>query len=319
MKLLLLCLGLWFTSLALAFEYQIDEKRILNPSILDAHDLKEHFSSKGLKTFSDTSLLKAGLPFDQLFVSYLWNQSVVLKAGLKVPKDLEGKIIAQSSMDLLVFHFRYRDTPYMLLAFNMKADELKEMVRPWLKDEGISFWSLLFPKAYANTCEFDASPVVPLHQTSNSISSHEIMKKIGQCGMDALKGVGDSLSSSLDFFKTLATNPKELWAETKAAFVQLKSFVLNIKTELNGIFQNLSQIDLNQKLKLACSFTGSLVTAAVQGLVMGPGATARLIPALMQKLKKTSDYIEKIARLRHRGHPNLDEEKLIVEVMSCAR
>lgn len=294
----------------------------MHPSILEAYEFKSTFQKHGYQSLSDTSLIQIGLAFDHAYVSEGWRSSFLLKAGLSVPEKMEGKVLKDHHLNIYVLHFRHQDTPYMLMGLDMTEAQFLKVVRPWIKKSSLGIFSMLaiIPSAHANEdCEISPSEVSTLAVASNQLESSALLSKIGECGMDALKGGVGRVQDTLDFFKKLATNPSELWAETKASFRELKSFVLNIKSELQEVFKNFSGSDLNQKLALACSITGSIFVSAAQSMVMGPGALARALPLMMLKLKKTSAILSRLGILKKQGVKLPDNERLTSEVISCVK
>lgn len=293
----------------------------MHPSILEANEFKSIFQQFGYHSLSDTSLIHTGLPFDHAYVSEGWKSSFLLKAGLSVPKKMEGKLIKDPSLKMHVLHFRHNNIPYMLLGLDMSEAQFIKAARPWIAKDSKGLFSLLsiFPNAYADDCEISSPEISSLAATSKQLEGRALLSKIGECGMDALKGGVDQLHNTFDFFKKLATNPSQLWAETKESFRELKSFVLNIKTELQEVFEVLGEADLDQKLALACSVTGSLFMTVAQSMIIGPTALARALPLLMLKLKKTTALLSQFAILKKKGILVPDNKRVTSEVLSCVK
>lgn len=304
-------------SKAWAFEYSIDEKNLLSPSILNAHELKNHFQTHGYESFNEVSLSKTGLPFDQVFFSFGWKKSLILKSGLKFPKEYEGKILKDHRSDLLAFHFTYNNSPYLLLALDIDTSELKTLISPWLKNDEVSWISWLISEAHADTCEvMDGSSLGTLNQTALSISENALMKSIGQCALDALHEVKENMQAKLDFFKKLATNPSQIWAETKKAFVEMKNLITIINVEMSSIFSNTKGLSQEQMTKLSCVMAGTLLATVARGLVTGPSGLLKEIPEILKKLKNSSGALRKLAESGK--FKLIQDKKILAEVMSCA-
>jgi hypothetical protein len=313
---------LLFSTLSWSFEYKIDKDALLQPSILDAYEFKSTFQKYGYYSLSDTSLIQAGLAFDHAYVSEGWKSSFLLKAGLSVPEKMEGKVLKDQNLDIYVLHFWHENTPYLLMGLDMSEAHFLKVARPWIKKSSKGIFSMLsiISSAHADdNCELSPSAVSSLAATSSQLEDRALISKIAECGMDALKGGAGRIEETFDFFKKLATNPTKLWAETKESFRELKSFVLNIKSELQEVFQNLSGTDLNQKLALACSITGSMFVTAAQSMLMGPGALARALPLMMLKLKKTSTLLSQLGILKKQGVNLPDNKRVTSEVLSCVK
>lgn len=315
MKLLMIMICLLITQRLLAFEYQIEKEQIANPSISTAYELKTYFEKFSYNSFADRDLLKAGFLFDQAFSDYQFKKSFVIKAGLGVSDKIEGKLIHDQKLGVHVFHFRFKNIPYMLMAFDFEEKELKNILHPWLREEKVSLLSFFINSAHAETCEENGTNQF-LHKTSRAIESNEILKAIGKCGLSALQGLGEAVDSKVDFFEQLATNPSAVWTETKKSFVEFKKFILNFQTELEDIYSNLKGVSLEQKIQMACTFTGQLIAMSGQALITGGIASSQLLPALLLKLKTVSSTFKELALLEKYGF-KLSKTKLD-EVIQCS-
>src|SRR5690606_7488434 len=192
----------------------------------------------------------------------------------------------------------------------------KKIIKPWLKIRKTSLLNLLIPSAYAESCELPGMEN-ELKSVSNSLSNQALLKKIGECGLEVLKGAKDNVSNTFDFFKKLATNPMELWQETKESFIQLKDFVLNINNELKEIFSNLGEMNLEDQLDIACHMSGHIFVSVAQSFFLGPAALARSLPLVVTRLKKMTAEVALAASLRKKGVKLPDNDKLVKEVIRC--
>lgn len=307
---------------AWSFEYQLDSSSLLNTSTLQRYELQRYFQKAGYETLSDTNLSAVGLPFDSLLVANHWDKSIMLKAGLKVPGNIEGRIIEDTASGVLAFHFRFQDTPYLLVSTGLSKADLQTLVRPWLVSSQTVLWKIFVSSAEAAYCPPNAGSANrntdSLKSTADHIEKNEVLKAIGRCGMDALNGANQSATQTLTFFKNLATNPAKLWTEMKESFVQLKEFALNIDTELQQVYAAFGAMSGEQKLQLACSMSGELIAGAAQSFIVG-GALAKLLPQLILKMKSASAMFIKIANLEKLGLKMPDKSLLTREILSCAR
>ncbi|HLT22722.1 MAG TPA: hypothetical protein VKZ84_04735 [Bacteriovoracaceae bacterium] len=316
MRLLVIFFFLLFLPQAYAWQYQLDEESLLHPSIFDQYEISQHFESEGLFSLSDTTLIKTGLPFDNAYLGYGLKQNLILKSGLVAPKHLDGVVIYEPSLDVHLIHFRVREIPYMVMGFNFSDSEFKKIIKPWLKIRKTSLLNLIIPSVYAESCELPGMGN-ELKSVSNSLSNQALLKKIGECGLEVLKGAKDNVSNTFDFFKKLATNPMELWQETKESFIQLKDFVLNINNELKEIFSNLGEMNLEDQLDIACHMSGHIFVSVAQSFFLGPAALARSLPLVVTRLKKMTAEVALAASLRKKGVKLPDNDKLVKEVIRC--
>ena len=308
---------LFFSLKVGAFEYKIEEASLLRPSHLQGYKLTQIFAQKGFRSLSDASLVSTGLPFDKAFVSHNWEKVLLLKAGLKAPTHIEGRLIEEKSLGVSVIHFQFEGTPYVLLSINNSRDELQEIVKPWLKSKSSVAWSFFFPQARATVCPRHQDVTRALLSTSAHIEKNEMFQSIGRCALDAMQGAKNSAEDTLSFFKKLVSDPTALWSEMKESFVQLKEFALNIQTELQQAFETISNLPTEMKTKMACSLAGSVMVGAVQAALSG-AAIGRVLPSLLLKVKSSASMLKEIANLERLGIKLPNKSGMMQEVMSCA-
>lgn len=320
MKFLLLCVFTFVSFAAWSFEYKIDQDSFLNPSPLQIYQIGKILSGRGYHSLSDLNLATTGLPFDRVFVSHKWQSGMVLKAGLKVPGDILGTVLEDEGLGVQVLHFEIEKTPYMLMGIDMTRSEFRDVAKNWITpsaDVAVKF-SWLLPRAQAGTCMTAPKPYV--HGTADQLESDSILKAIGKCGTDALSGVTGSVTSTLSFFKRLATEPKKLWAETKQSFVELKDFVMNINTEIKESFAAFQSLPSEEKAAIACTIAGQALGSVAQALVSAGALTgfAKLLPSLVLKIKAALKSVVKGMELREKGFKVPDGPTFAREAMACA-
>lgn len=311
----ILCLGSLIRPLY-AWEYQIEEEKLLNPSVFDSYQLAQYFESHGLYSLTDLNLSKAGLPFDKALVSFDMKESILIKAGLQFPKDKEGEIIFDKNLNINVIHITFKETPYLILGIDFEKEEFKKLVAPWVKRK-TSFVDFFLPSALAESCEIPGMGNRNLHNTAAAISNDSILKKIGECGLSAVYGAGEQAKGTLDFFKKLITSPRQLWQESKESFVELKKFVTNINSELQEIFSSLGTLSLPDKLEIACQMSGHVFAMVAQSVIAGPSALAKSLPLVVKKLKSVSSRITEAVALKKKGFKLPANDKIVKEVLSC--
>ncbi|MNT05504.1 hypothetical protein D3C72_1401250 [compost metagenome] len=279
--------------------------------------MTEFFSKKGFRSLSDASLVSTGLPFDKVFVSANWEKVLLLKAGLKAPANIEGRLIEDSSVGVSVVHFQFEGTPYVLVSLNNSRDELQDIVKPWLKSKSSVAWSLFFPQAQALACPDYKSVTKGLETTAAYIEKNEMFQSIGRCALDAMQEAKSSATDTLNFFKKLVSDPKELWSEMKESFVQLREFALNIQTELQQTFETMTHLPSEMKTRLACSLAGTVMVGAVQA-ALNPASLVRVLPSLLLKVKGSAATLKEIANLEKLGIKLPNKSGMMQEAMSCA-
>jgi hypothetical protein len=324
---LLLLIGQQGTSFAQnpapSFQYKIDNFTLANSSPLQAYQMSKWFASQGYRALSSRSVLSKQLHFDFAFVGANLEKALLLKSGLRAPAEIMNTVLTDEKSKTTVFHFEMEGTPYVLVAMNLSSSELKDLVRPWLKQKQTASlkWRLLIGEqahAIAPVCgSWMANQMKEtLSKTASHIDANEMLQSIGRCSAQALDGISSSVSDSLDFFKKLATDPSALWTEMKDSFIELKNFALNIQEELGPALDAVAGLTTEQKTQMACTLAGKLVASAAQAFVSG-AALAKALPMMLLKLKQTTATLVKMARLEKLGINFGNKSKLAEEVIAC--
>lgn len=320
MKYFLLYVVFLTSSFAWSFEYKIDQASLIQPSFLQLHEIGKRFSAQGFHSISDLNLTSAGFYFDRAYVSHKWGSGLVIKSGLRVPTEIRGKVIEDAELGIQVLHFELDQTPYMVLGMDMTSAEFNEAVKPWITQKGtVRNWIWLLPRAHAVGVCTD-SRKSKLQESADDLEEDSIMRTIGKCATDVLSGAIGSVESTLSFFKRLATEPRQLWQETKESFKELKAFVKNIRGEFKSALEAFHGMSSDEKLEMACIIAGEALGTAAQALTGAGAATAlsKALPSLLLKIKSAAKMLQRFAELRARGVKVPGGAFLAREAMSCA-
>lgn len=308
------------SSYAWSFEYKIDQASLSQPSVIQIHDIGKRLSEHGFHSVSDINLTSAGFLFDRAFVSHKWGSGLVLKAGLRVPASMQGQVIEDGNLGVQVLHFEIDSVPYMIMGMDMTQGEFREALKPWItKSSTGARWQWMIPQAHAvGVCAGRGKS--KLQQTADDIETDSIMRTIGKCATDALSGAVGSVESTLSFFKRLATEPGQLWRETKQSFAELKHFVGNLRSELSAAFEAFQGLSSDEKMEMACIIAGEAIGTAAQALTGAGVATAlsKALPSLLLKIKSAAQTLKAFAALRAKGVQVPGGAFLAREAMSCA-
>lgn len=286
------------------------------PSIVQRHQFAKVFEKSGFVSMSDRSLNPTGLPFDGLFVADKWNKALLIKAGLKFPAAIEGQFFEEPKLGLVALHFQHDDTPYLIVAINLPRDEFRKIMKPWLKEK-YSLLNVLMPMAQAaEICASSKQPWSRLQGTLAQIEAEAVLKSIGRCGLEALRGARQTATDTISYFQNLSSNPQALWADMKKSFESLKEFTLNFHSEMEQIFAALGNLSTEQKTQIACSMTGEALLRTLAG--GGISSLPRLLPTITLKMKRVSQMLAEIISLEKKGFILPDKSFLTREALSCA-
>jgi CRISPR/Cas system-associated protein Cas10 (large subunit of type III CRISPR-Cas system) len=160
-------------------------------------------------------------------------------------------------------------------------------------------------------------PTDKFRATATSLEGDAILRAIGKCGADALTGAGSSVTSTLNFFKNLATDPLKLWDQTKQSFYELKNFVMNMHSEVVEMYKSFSNLTSQEKSEIACTMAGYMIGKVAQGAVTG-ALLAKTLPTMMLAVKTAGGMLKKIAELAQKGIQLPNKSFLVREAMACA-
>lgn len=319
MQLVLFLFFIAYSVTAGAFTYQIKDESLVHPSIFQRYQISKYFSKAGFISLTDQSLLKAGQPFDGVYVSDKWDKSILIKAGLKAPPNIEGRIIEEKSLGLQVFHFQFEGVPYLLVAINLSNDEFKSVVAPFQKKTFSQIFSYIFPSAHAGSaCLESTSDFSEIRSTADYIQNNIVLQNIGRCGANALQSLKGSTQDTLDYFKGLSGDPQALWNSMKESFNELKNFTLNLNSELQQMFEVLGTLTPENKAQIACNMAGKLIMKAGGSLLL-PGGLLKLLPSLLLDIKKTAEILKKIPHLEGKGFKIPEKSFLVERALGCVK
>ncbi len=322
MQLLFILLFQFLSLFCWAYTYEV-EAGVINPSPLRYKALKQSFQRAGLASLSDQAFVSSSLKFDFAFASSEWKKFVLIKEGLKAPASDRYKIFHAKDLSSLVVNFEFQGSHYVLIATGLTAAELKNLFQDIAPlKENAQLWKLraFFPTAQAAQC---ASPALTSTQklapTLRHIENVELLRTIGKCSGDALRGAYQGAENTLSFFKVLAQNPAKLWQEMKQSFDELKAFTMNMQTEIKKILANMQTLSVEQRLELACTITGELLLGTATSLAVGGSQLAKLLPQLLLKLKNSTQHLTLLAELQKKGFTIPDINVSTRKILSCVQ
>ncbi|MBS1969654.1 MAG: hypothetical protein JSU04_05080 [Bdellovibrionales bacterium] len=319
MRILLLLFFIFVGPRSWGFQYQIEAKSLLHPSLLKAQQLSRTFESEGLWSVRSASFVQVGMPFDFVYVNQDWDKAILVKEGLVAPAEKMGVILRDEKLGASIFHFQIEGSSYVLMALGFSSAELNHILAPFKPRLSASKWSLLMNSAYA--ADADCNPKTTAQQTlaesSAGLEDGAILRMIGKCGMDALQGVKQSAEGTMNFFKKLVSDPGALWTDMKNSFSELKEFALNMKSEVISMIDTLGNMPAEQKLQIACTMTGEVLGGAIQAAILA-GTLTKIIPMAIAKLRKAGSLLAKLGDLKKQGFKTPDLNLATKEILSCA-
>jgi hypothetical protein len=290
LTLLLACFSfsLWATSdLNFTYSYTPPNGRNFN---LELYEISKAFENKNFLRLS--SFPSGNIPMihaDEVMYSTSHKGSIFIKVDLVAPANLHYKIVEGEGFYL------YHTSNASLAFFDFTRDEVVALTTSLKKDlvSKTNFFSIFINSATAaDQVEGCRANVINnfngLEMITNTLSYNMLLKKLGECGVNAMKGMNGQIDSTIAFFKKLKDSPGQLWKEMKESFEHLKYFITNIASELKSFYTTMRDLSIDDQLEIGCKMIGE----AIPGLaLMATGAgiaagTTRLIAVMIPKMQR---------------------------------
>lgn len=275
----------------LNFSYNVINKQN-KPFNLVLYELTKSFEEHNFTRFSKQH---AGLlPFihaDEVLYSNSDRRLIIISTKLIAPTEKQYKLL--KGKEFILYHTEYASFAF----FYFNSYQVSEITSSLVSKNSLPFSPLnIFINSASASSEVDCirttqNNLMALETLDNKISNNLITQKVGECLMGAFKGMGDQLNSTADFFLKLKDNPTQLWNEMKKTFTELHHLAVNFSSELQKTFNALSNLNIQDKLDIACHAAGQVAVSAatmLTGAGLGAGATKLLLDFLpkMQRLQR---------------------------------
>lgn len=291
--LLLLCLNIFCFGLhAGEFNFTYQYKARETSFSLELYELSKHFEEKNFSRMSAAPL--GNLPLvhaDEVLTSSYHPGTIFIKLGLLAPESQRFKLL--TSGNLTLFH-----TDSLSIAFfDFNSFEVQTLIEGLAtkKVSKTSVMDFFIPKASAADQVFCQTQAVNafknIESLNNKITQSLLIKKLGECGLHALRGATGQIDEMKNFFGTLASDPGKLWREMKENFKQLQLVLGNLTNELMSFYNTVTGLSVDDMLKIGCQMIGEIGTnlaLAASGAGLTIGATKLLMITLpkLQRLKR---------------------------------
>lgn len=294
------------------------------PSLLTLAEFQQTFQDNGYLSvdgYNDGASSVLGV--DQVFVDSEQRETIFLKLGLQqFPLSSFNKISGG-----IAYQGVYRSVPYVLFFDQVAGDRARQLVDQIVKSKAKSAKSmlldLLIPKAQAapacGTSAFVNGAGAVLHTVDEVFG----FTKLATCALTVLKTTRATVEAPIASLFTMVTDPVKFWNDTKRDWQNLKSFVLNIRSELKEAFQGLAGMTPEIMDQVACTLIGhaagaAALTALTGGLGVGAAAkTAAAIALVIAKLNRLKFALLAMSFGKRAAHVG-NLSKLTEQVMSCA-
>lgn len=302
----------------LAVEYQIDRDRLFNPSRSDFSFFSSALDELSLSAVFASSILQTNQSVvDFFFMSPNGEKTIAVKGGLYLQDRLYPDLVWNEQLEIFILHFQTNSTGYVAILKNFSKNEatsISKLLTPQ-KQKTVLF-TLLFSEIHAHSCSPTTLQTATLANVSASIEEQSIVSTIGKCTSNLLRGAGNSAASSVQFFKQLVTNPLSLWNEMVSTMQALKGVIVNLKTEIQTLFQTLRNLDLEFKSELICYAVGDLAAQIAIGS-LSAATLAKTLATSIVRLKSFITTIQKIVDLKKFGLNKNGQLMVMREALAC--
>jgi hypothetical protein len=303
-----------FASSELKFSYSYSGPR-KSKFNFELYELSKIFEEKNFSRL--TSFPSGNMPMinaDEVMYSNYHKGTIFIKVDLIAPADKRFKIIAGDNFYL------YHTETASIAFFDFTRDEVSELTRELQKTSvtKVKFMSMFLDKAEANdlvtNCQDTPVNVFSgIEMLTGNLSYSLLLKKIGECGVNAMKGVDGGFEKIDSFFDKLKNNPEKLWKEMKESYENLKYLVTHLTAELKKIYESMRFLSIDEMLEIGCTMAGEavpgmLLMASGVGIVAG---TAKIMVTVLPKLQRFQRLMLNLRRVKA-------PTKGMKEALSCA-
>lgn len=154
--------------------------------------------------------------------------------------------------------------------------------------------------AQAHAAEICAKKPLPFHGIT-AVQAHlldsELISRVSKCILDGAVAQGDE---TIEFFKKLVKDPAALASEMRESFLQLKDFVLSLKSEVLNILDGLDEIPLKDKMEFTCQLVGKALMAGGMAVIT-VGTAAKALPSIILQLQAAGKTLKALSDLKKLG------------------
>ncbi len=317
----ILCLALVFTTV---FAFADRYKSVASDyyPALDLNEVSNKLYSFGLIEFdlSRKGHMLNG-SFDQIFFDELQkNETAVLRLDIALESGLAKLKLSENEF---VCHAETsRGRKFALYLKGRNEREFNKICNSLTKRHsmGAKFRLLkyLVPDAKAadfTSCDQKPNSAQHLGAVTATVADSVFAQRLGTCFTQSINGAKNYFNGLADTAK-LFLEPEKLWKNISEQAIALKNFVINIRSELTKLSEQITNLDPELILHYGCQLAGeSLVTAGAGALTgFGLAKLATLFSNSLVKLNALTPVFERLNALKKKGHG-----KIAKEIISCAR
>lgn len=276
---------------------------------MDIHEI-----SQKLKAFQflEMDLKKKGNIFNNSFDQLYFNpqeekQLAILKLDIQL--DSGQKILKLSDSEFVCHGQTMRDRYFSLYLKGQNFSDFQKLCVNLNQKTIFSFKKYLLknivPVAYAEIeCPDPKSGnLTDISKVANNLTDSVLAQKISTCAIDAVRSALKTYKGAVDGAVSILTNPFELWDQISQQARALKDFVMNLKSEVMGLYSAMKNMDTELIWTIGCQLAGELLAGASLSALGGAGIvklTQKLVQ-IFNRLKESQTLITRLSQLSRKG------------------
>jgi guanylate kinase len=310
-------ISLFLTCQVFALSYK-EAKSDLYP-FMDIHEITQKLNEDN---FLEMDQSKKGNifnnSFDQIYFNTVnSNKLAILKFDIQL--DTSQKILKISDTEFVCHGQTSRDRYFALYIKGQKRNEFEKICHRINQKSSFSFRKYLIQNLMSEaqadeSCQAKNSNLNHIASVSTEITQNVLMQRIGTCAVDAVRSALKAYKGAVDGAISILKNPLELWHQISQQAIALKDFVMNLKSEVMGLYENLKTMDTEMILAVGCQLAGELLASASLSALGGAGIlklTQKLVQ-IFNRLKNSKTLLSRLSVLSKSG-----KSETAREVLSC--
>lgn len=275
---------------------------------MDIHEISQKLKTNQLL---EMDLKKKGNifnnSFDQLYFNpQNQNQFAILKLDIRL--DSDQKILKLSNTEFVCHGQTQRDRYFSVYMKGYQFSEFQKICTGLNKKTVFSFKKYLLANVVTTAqaqvdCPDENKNLNDISLVTTKLTDSVLAQKISTCAIDAVRSALKTYKGAVDGVVSILTNPFELWDQISQQAIALKDFVLNLKSEVMGLYSAMKNVDTELIWTIGCQLAGELLAGASLSALGGAGIvklTQKLVQ-IFSRLKESRTLIARLSQLSKKG------------------
>jgi hypothetical protein len=175
--------------------------------------------------------------------------------------DSDQKILKLSDTEFVCHGQTVRDRYFSLYMKGHKFSEFQKVCADLNKKTVFSFKKYLLNNVVTTAqaqveCPDENKNLNDISQVTTNLTDSVLAQKISTCAIDAVRSALKTYKGAVDGAVSILTNPLELWDQISQQARALKDFVMNLKSEVMGLYSAMKNMDTELIWTIGCQLAG---------------------------------------------------------------